>query len=201
MFKDPKGLLEAQQMLNAKYVPNWRESVSLEQFLTAAFTELAEWFESAPRSGGVTTNGVEGWKWWKKNLEDDVQNKKVEVIDILHFMMSSWLLISDIDVIKLHLEKGGPNIINDDSNLMNILNNFQAFIRYTCLKDIRLSVFSGVRTLKYLMKESDMTWEDLENGYYQKNKLNHNRVEGGYMDGNYQKYDENGQEDNRKLSL
>jgi hypothetical protein len=46
-----------------------------------------------------------------------------------------------------------------------------------------------------------MTWEDLENGYYQKNKLNHNRVEGGYMDGNYQKYDENGQEDNRKLSL
>jgi dimeric dUTPase (all-alpha-NTP-PPase superfamily) len=116
-------------------------------------------------------------------------------------MLTSWLLISDIDIIKLHLEKSGLDIISNDSNLMNILNGFQGFIYYTYLRDIRMSVSSGVRMLKYLLKESDMTWEELENGYYQKNKLNHSRIEGGYTEGNYQKIDENGQEDNRKLEI
>jgi dimeric dUTPase (all-alpha-NTP-PPase superfamily) len=40
-------------------------------------------------------------------------------------------------------------------------------------------------------------WE----GYFEKNKLNFERVEGGYMKGEYQKINENGEEDNRRIKF
>jgi hypothetical protein len=162
MFNQKRKLLEAQQRLNEKYVPNWRNSITLEQFLTATIIELAEWFKSAPKSGGISTNGVEGWNWLNDVVEDDVQNKKAKVVDIFSFMMSSWLLISDIETVAVFLEFGCRELPNKNSNLMNIIINFQTYIHYTYSKDINMSISAGLRMIGRLLKESNMTWEDLD---------------------------------------
>jgi len=201
MFKDFKTMINAQEELNNKFVHNWRESVSLEQQISAVQTELAEWFESAPRSGGVVTNGVFGWKWWKRNLSDDNQNKRIEVIDVWHFMMSTWLLLGNKETISHFINEFTP-IENDFSNLQNIHRTFASYVVFCFEKELENAIFTGMNLIHYLMLETDgMNWEDLEIGYFLKNKLNHTRVKGGYQDGNYQKHDENGQEDNRKLKV
>jgi dimeric dUTPase (all-alpha-NTP-PPase superfamily) len=199
-FSDLKSLLDAQEELNNKYVPNWRETISQAQQLSAVLTELAEWFESAPRSGGVMTNETPGWKWWKRNLEDDVQNKKVEIIDILHFMLSSWMLMADKEEI-VNISKTYSTLNIGTVPLENIFKYFASYVVFTIEKDINSAVYTGMGLLETLMSQSEMTWSDLENGYYLKNNLNHTRVDGGYRDGDYSKHDEDGNEDNRKLNI
>jgi dimeric dUTPase (all-alpha-NTP-PPase superfamily) len=199
-FNDLKSLLDAQETLNNKYVPNWRESILQEQKLSAVLTELAEWFESAPRSGGVMTNETPGWKWWKRNLEDDTQNKKIEIIDVLHFMLSSWMLMADKEEI-VQISKTYQTQNLSTVPLLNIFKYFASYIVFTIEGDIKAAVYTGMGLLETLMEQSEMTWEDLENGYFLKNNLNHTRADGGYRDGEYSKYDENGHEDNRKLEV
>lgn len=197
-----KILLEAQEALNSKYVPNWRTEVGIEQFVTATFTESAEWFESAPRSGGCITNGVQGWKWWKCNLTDDNQNKRIEVIDVLHFLMSSWLKLSDIDNILDHISKYDPMTNTEyKNNLCEILETYAFYSVASLRQDVKMSIEFGLDLLGVLLRESSMSWNQLEDGYYLKNKLNHARVEGGYMSGEYSKHDEEGNEDNRMLDV
>ncbi len=202
VFKDIKALLDAQDALNTKYVPNWKESICIEQQLTASFTELAEWFESAPRSGSVETNGTPGWKWWKKSIQDDEQNKRVEIIDILHFMMITWMAISDKETISEIVNSFEPEIQENESVLFNIQVYQAGYTLFSLEKDLEKSIKIGLNLLNLMIKETkDMTWEDLENGYYLKNNLNHQRIDGGYSTGEYSKHDENGQEDNRKLNV
>lgn len=202
MFKDFRTMLDAQEALNNKYVPNWRESVVVEQQLSAAFTELAEWFESAPRSGSVTTNGIDGWKFWKRNLEDDHQNKRIEVIDVWHFMMSVWLYLGTKDNVEHFVTKYSYYNISKDYSPLKKIHLYQAkFTMYSLEENLEKSVFTGMTLLKYLMDETDMSWDALENGYFVKNQLNHTRVENGYQDGNYAKHDENGNEDNASLNV
>jgi dimeric dUTPase (all-alpha-NTP-PPase superfamily) len=199
-FNDLKSLLDAQEILNNKYVPNWRESISQEQKLSAVLTELAEWFESAPRSGGVMTNETPGWKWWKRNLEDDTQNKKIEIIDVLHFMLSSWMLMADKeDIVQISKTYQTQNL--GTVPLLNIFKYFASYIVFTIEGEITPAIITGMGLLETLMEQSEMTWADLENGYFLKNNLNHARVDGGYRDGEYSKHDENGHEDNRKLEV
>jgi hypothetical protein len=85
--------------------------------------------------------------------------------------------------------------------LENILKYFASYIVFTVEGVISSAVYSGMGLLETLMAQSEMTWEDLENGYYLKNNLNHTRVDGGYRDGDYSKHDEDGNEDNRKLDI
>lgn len=193
-------LLDAQETLNEKYVPGWRNEINMEQYLTATLTEVAEFFESAPRSGGVQTTGTPGWKWWKKVLSDDEQNKKIEIIDVLHFVLGTWMLIgSKEEIIKAvqdyqFFDFGG-------SNLMGFHKSYSSFTIYSIDGELESSILSGMNLMEYMMKETDMTWKGLEEGYFLKNKLNHSRIEGGYSEGTYSKHDENGQEDNRKLEV
>jgi dimeric dUTPase (all-alpha-NTP-PPase superfamily) len=201
MFKDFRTMLDAQEALNSKYNPTWRESVVIEQQLSAAFTELAEWFESAPRSGGVTTNGIRGWKFWKRNLEDDHQNKRIEVIDVWHFMMSVWLYLGTKDDVEHFVSKYNYCANNEMSPLKKIHLYQAKFTMHSMEENLEKSVFAGMTLLKYLMDETDMTWSALENGYFVKNQLNHARVDGGYQDGHYTKHDENGNEDNASLNV
>jgi dimeric dUTPase (all-alpha-NTP-PPase superfamily) len=201
IFKEFNNILVAQEELNNKYNPTWRESVVMEQQLTAVYTELAEWFESAPRAGGVTTNGVDGWKFWKKNISCDIQNKKIEIIDVLHFLMSTWLMLGEKEAITELVNSYVPEKFPDGSNLKNILRYHASYTTFCFEGVLNKAVYSGLCLLNVLMEESDMTWEDLENGYFLKNNLNHQRVENGYQEGNYAKHDANGHEDNRKLNV
>ena len=67
--------------------------------------ELAELTDSVP------------WKWWAKYQEFDLQNARVEVVDLFHFLISlAQVLGMDADeVYKIYLKKNEVNLQRQDS--------------------------------------------------------------------------------------
>jgi len=57
------------------------------------------------------------WKWWKKNQPFDLQNARVEVIDLFHFIISvaQVLGMSADDVFEAYLKKNQVNHQRQDS--------------------------------------------------------------------------------------
>lgn len=70
----------------------------------AMLQELSEFRDSIP------------WKWWKKQ-ETDLQNAKVEVIDMFHFLisMAQILNLSPEDLLKAYEEKNKINNKRQDA--------------------------------------------------------------------------------------
>lgn len=191
--KQLKDLLKAQSDLNNAYVNNWIKEVPLSKWLCAFQCEWGEFLESTPR--------FYGHKWWKPTLEDDVQNSKVEIVDMLHFGLSIALLKNtDFDY---NLVLNDFNDLKDDKDL-SLERSQKAFI-LTCHTGIEgenekfLSVFFYL--LFTLCEYVHWNFDDLYNAYWKKNELNLQRIRGGYMEGKYQKVDNDGNEDNRKLDI
>jgi dimeric dUTPase (all-alpha-NTP-PPase superfamily) len=67
--------------------------------------ELAELIDSVP------------WKWWAKYQKLDRQNARVEVIDLLHFLLAiaQTLGMSTDDIYRAYLEKNKVNHQRQDS--------------------------------------------------------------------------------------
>ena len=67
--------------------------------------ELAELTDSVP------------WKWWAKYQKFDEQNARVEVVDLLHFLisMAQVLGMSADDVFAAYLKKNEVNFRRQDS--------------------------------------------------------------------------------------
>ena len=73
---------------------------------TRAMTqELAELTDSVP------------WKWWAKYQKFDEQNARVEVVDLLHFLisMAQVLGMSADDVFQAYMKKNEVNFKRQDS--------------------------------------------------------------------------------------
>lgn len=176
-------MLELQDKFNDKVALKWREKNF--DFINAMLLE-----------GGEGINSL-AWKWWKK-ADDDMDNFKVEMIDVWHFLMSqlqtkysnhylaekfaetfddAFLGFSDIktdtqrlcyDVLSIRF---GEN--PDDSE------NDMIFSLFTIMKG-----YCGIKTV-----------DDLYNAYIVKNVLNKFRQDNGYKDGSYIKIWD-GEEDN-----
>ncbi|MDR2677111.1 MAG: dUTPase [Puniceicoccales bacterium] len=67
--------------------------------------EIAELVDSVP------------WKWWAKYQKLDLQNARVEVVDLLHFLMATaqTLGMSAGDVYAAYLKKNAVNHARQDS--------------------------------------------------------------------------------------
>jgi dimeric dUTPase (all-alpha-NTP-PPase superfamily) len=67
--------------------------------------ELAELTDSVP------------WKWWAKYQTFDAQNARVEVVDMLHFLisMAQVLGMSADDLFQAYLKKNEVNLRRQDS--------------------------------------------------------------------------------------
>ncbi len=74
-------------------------------YCRAASQELAELIDSVP------------WKWWAKYQEFDMQNARIEVIDLFHFIISlaQVLGLSAEDVHDLYMKKNEVNFQRQDS--------------------------------------------------------------------------------------
>jgi dimeric dUTPase (all-alpha-NTP-PPase superfamily) len=57
------------------------------------------------------------WKWWKKNQTMDLQNAKVEIIDLFHFLISAAQVagMSADDVFEAYLKKNAVNHQRQDT--------------------------------------------------------------------------------------
>ncbi len=105
-----QDLFDKQMSLNQRIGVNPSEMTEEEQtkwvlnYTRAASQEMAELIDSVP------------WKWWAKYQEFDLQNAKVEVVDLFHFIISlAQVLGMDAqDVHDLYNKKNKLNFKRQD---------------------------------------------------------------------------------------
>ena len=131
------------------------------------------------------------WKWWKKQ-DIQLEDIKMELIDIWHFALSDMMTITTIDnatdnvymSFRKNFEK--PEKIEPDK-----IQKATEFLAYHTLRDQRFSLEMFVK----LCSTVDMTIETIYKLYMGKNILNRFRQDNGYKQKTYVKF-WNGQEDN-----
>ena len=169
-------MLEMQDAMNSKVNPDWRNAGS--EWYRAIWTECAEMLDHY------------GWKWWK-HQQPEMDQVKLEIVDIWHFAMSDLLL------------KGGA--------VENLADRIATGLQYPSeAADIREAIellaeetlrtkSANVPVFACLMQQADLPFDELFLMYVGKNVLNFFRQDHGYKDGSYIKVWD-GREDNEHLA-
>lgn len=168
-------MLDMQDKMNAKVHPEWKTQGFA--WHRAIFVECAEMMDHY------------GWKWWKRQ-DPDVEQVKLELVDIFHFGLSldhltgaSYEVLAEQIASNMTVEKSG--------DFLGALEKFAvATLGGKCFHS---------RLFAQLMVDVDMTFDDLYVGYIGKNVLNFFRQDNGYKDGSYRKHWHDGREDNEHL--
>ncbi len=169
-------MLNLQDAMNARVNSAWREAGN--EWYRAIWTECAEMLDHY------------GWKWWK-HQQPDLDQVRLELVDILHFAMSDYLLQgNDNEVVASRIlqEMDNPESIKDIR--LAIESMAQSTIAN---KSMHFSVFSNI------MQLIEMDFDQLYRMYVGKNVLNFFRQDHGYKDGSYIKVWQ-GREDNEHLA-
>lgn len=99
-------IFRMQEQLNSRIAPecircatNEEKAKWLLNFSRAAQQELAELVDSMP------------WKWWAKYQKFDEQNARVEIVDLIHFIISMALVLgmTPEDVFQAYVKKHSVN--------------------------------------------------------------------------------------------
>ena len=171
-----KVMLELQDAMNAKVHPEWRGQNN--PWYRAIWIECAEMMDHY------------GWKWWKKQ-EPDMEQVKLELVDIWHFGLSSFLQQGDVkpDVVyTMYLH-------HKQMAYQDFLQIAEAFSEATISAE--RFVLPGFFDL---MNSIGMTFDELYSSYIGKNVLNFFRQDNGYKTGTYRKHWHDGREDNEHLN-
>lgn len=183
-----KLMLQMQHEMNTLIDANWVQNQN--PFMLAAALEMGEAIEHY------------GWKWWKKQTPD-MNQVKMEMADIWHFMLSQ---------IYLDLQNCPNDIVIND--FLDVPMNERAFNADTCIQDFKLlsdlnlmQLLMGSFTLSivnvpvflHLCNRFGLSSEDLFKLYVGKNVLNEFRQHNGYKEGTYIKV-WSGKEDNEYLT-
>jgi dimeric dUTPase (all-alpha-NTP-PPase superfamily) len=129
-----------------------------------------------------------GFKWWKHQIPD-MENVKVEAIDLLHFVISYELQRKYNNKVS-YLE----NTAEDFQNSFTLVNNKNPHLS-ELVDELNLNVHGRFFTMKAIFNNLNMSNEDVYIAYITKNCLNKFRQDNGYKDGSYIK-NWNGREDN-----
>jgi hypothetical protein len=138
------------------------------------------------------------WKHWKDiNKKDDIENLKIEVVDIWHFIMSQIIKNNKCNIEKSYKETyqifkiiNEQYTFNKDKKDKYLINNLENLIRETINDEINLSTFFLI-----LFSIEGFKMDDVYKLYLGKNCLNEFRQNHGYKDGTYIKL-WNNKEDN-----
>ena len=172
------AMLELQDRLNRQIDPDW---------LNAGYAWYrAIWLESAELMEHY------GWKWWKAQ-KHDLEQIRLELIDIWHFGLSAELLVHHGD----HLAAANKMLAqlrenhSDDSDFRNKVDQLARHALEAQALDMP--------TFLSLLADVDSSFDDLHRIYVGKNVLNRFRQDHGYKDGIYIKTWQ-GREDNEHLA-
>ena len=172
MKEQIKEMMAIQNELNCQLNPDWEKAGW--DFSLASDVEMVEAIEHY------------GWKWWK-HQECDINQVKMELVDIWHFPLSGLICSkTNAEKVKDALEKGFTNL-NDD------------FIRYATSFLKYHSFFIKATVLAECMNSIDMSFDELRQLYLGKSILNLFRWNNGYDNGTYVKV-WGGLEDNEYLT-
>lgn len=160
------SMLELQDKLNQTVNPDW---------LKAGY----------PWHRAIMVESVEaldhyGWKWWKKQTPD-LNQTRMELVDIWHFILSMALEGAQGDTHRAAETISGifydPDKPTDKSTLML----FDLMAGYAAEGKICVPAFV------HLMQELSLSWDQMYQLYVGKNVLNMFRQAHGYKEGTYQK--------------
>jgi len=168
-------MLEMQDAMNSRVNPDWRQAGNA--WYRAIWTECAEMLDHY------------GWKWWK-HQQPDLEQVRLELVDILHFAMSDYLLRDD----DMHAVAGS---IARDLARPGEGDDIRAAIEAMAQSTIaeRRMHFSDFANIMRLV---EMDFDALYRSYVGKNVLNFFRQDRGYKEGSYIKIWD-GREDNEHL--
>lgn len=167
-------LVDLQDTLNTKTIGlGWVDQNK--PFMLAAGMEAAEAIEH------------HGWKWWK-HQEVNQEQLQMELIDILHFVISEAIQTENTE----YLYRKGPATVSYVT-LVDILRHLaaSAFATDGSLDDVIYYLYAA-------FVKAEMTPEFIYTTYIGKNVLNTFRQNNGYKEGTYNKIWD-GREDNEHL--
>lgn len=164
-----------QEEHNAQVHPQWKEQGY--EYYRAIWVECAEMLDHF------------GWKWWK-NQEPDIDQVKLELVDIWHFALSE-LIRSE----QLHEDLGAElaNVEPIDSTP----EIFRKAIESLAISSLQSRSFK-MSDFTFAMQTLPMDLKELFALYVGKNVLNRFRQDHGYKEGSYRKLWA-GREDNEHL--
>lgn len=180
------AMVSLQAAMNARVNPDWVNAAY--PYLRAAVVEGAEAMEH------------HGWKWWKKQT-CDLEQLRMELVDIWHFILSHLLLEESGDEAaastRLELLMVQETQIKFDNKTYNIneletISKLEINIGLAAARRFSISLFAA------LLEDCRMDWNELYCQYVGKNVLNFFRQDNGYKEGSYRKL-WNGREDNEHL--
>jgi len=169
-------MLTLQDEMYTKINSQWREAGY--EWHRAIWTECAELMDHY------------GWKWWKKQTPD-VEQIKLEIVDIFHFGLSILLIESNNNEdIALDIATELEQSTNET--------DFKIAIEKLAHKTLETKSFA-IKEFNTLLTLADMSPDELFQQYVGKNVLNFFRQDHGYKDGSYIKVWD-GKEDNEQLA-
>ncbi len=171
-------MLQLQDRLNRKIDPGWLEAGHA--WYRAIWVEAAELMEHY------------GWKWWKAQSHD-LEQIRLELIDIWHFGLSAELARCGGD-----LEAAAESMRAQIDGGAHTESDFRANVEALALNALSRHRLSMPHFLA-LLKEAGTGFDDLYRIYVGKNVLNRFRQDHGYQEGTYVK-SWDGREDNEHLA-
>lgn len=184
MFKleQIKVMCEMQDALNSQVNPEWRQ-------------QGWDW-DTAIKMEASELVGSFQWKHWKSvdSKKADVENAKVEWLDIFHFIISADLEYWDTEKHTLDEDETIESVICNDYNLCLNSKNLEvgkdtlAYAKEFFKLDVRReSMLDYMGTYFLIMKSLGMNANEVYKGYITKNILNQHRQANGYKEGTYKK--------------
>ena len=169
-------MLDMQDAMNSRVNPDWRNANNA--WYRAIWTECAEMLDHY------------GWKWWK-HQQPDLDQVRLELVDIIHFAMSDYLLgQSDNDSVAERI----IGELSDPRSEPDIPVAIETMAQATIANhSMHFSDFANVMNL------IDMDFDHLYRMYVGKNVLNFFRQDHGYKEGSYIKIWQD-REDNEHLA-
>ena len=178
------NMLQMQHRMNSRVHEDW-------------INQHFEWYRATWIECGELMDHV-GYKWWKKQAAD-MEQVRLEVVDIWHFGISA-LFLPDTDLEALAGEiaddftVGAPVGSDEQSACQRIHVATEALAQHALeTKGFSVPLFHA------LMRACDLSADALYRHYVGKNVLNFFRQDHGYQDGTYVK-EWQGREDNEHLS-
>ena len=175
IWRQLSAMAEMQDHHNRLVHPRWRQQGH--DYYRAVWVECAELLDHF------------GWKWWKRQ-QADLEQVKLEIIDIWHFGLSELLRGNQLGeplAARLADALGSADTVD-----------FRASVETLALKSLATRQFD-LAAFVTVMRALPMTFDELYRGYVAKNILNAFRQEHGYQDGSYRKRWHDGREDNEHL--
>lgn len=170
-------MLTMQDKMNTRVHPDWVE-------------QNFEWYRAAWIEAGELVDHF-GFKWWKKQ-DPDMEQVRLEAIDIWHFGMSA--LFKDGKSVEVIAEEIEADIKGHEPSGLDVREATEA-LALNCLETKRFSA----ALFWDLMAAVELDFETLFTHYVGKNVLNFFRQDHGYKEGTYIK-NWAGKEDNEHLA-